>query len=99
MLQFHVGTLNFRSENIKPLRVQGRLAQFEGSGKINGAGNYRFTLITTAGNAAGQGQPNSFGLKIWHIDPLTRAEVVSYDNQGAGKGSAVPATQGAIVLQ
>jgi hypothetical protein len=66
-----------------------------GQRQINGADNYRLTMITTAGH----GQPNNFGLKIWHIDPLTKAEVVSYDNQGASKGSAVPAAQGAIVLQ
>jgi probable HAF family extracellular repeat protein len=99
MLQFHMGTLNFRSESIKPVAAQRARAQFEGSGKINGAGDYRFKLTTTAGSAAGQGQPNRFGLKIWHIDPLTNAEVVSYDNQGAGNGSAVPAAQGEIVLQ
>jgi hypothetical protein len=39
------------------------------------------------------------GLKIWHIDPLTKAEAVSFDNQGEGKASAVSAAQGKIVLQ
>jgi probable HAF family extracellular repeat protein len=99
LLQFHVGTLNFRSESIKPVAAQRTRAQFEGSGKINGAGDYRFKLTTTAGSAAGQGQPNRFGLKIWHTDPVTKAEVVDYDNQGAGNGSAVLAAQGEIVLQ
>jgi probable HAF family extracellular repeat protein len=99
LLQFHVGRLNFRSESIKPVAAQGARGQFEGSGKINGAGDYRFKLTTTAGSASGQGQPNRFGLKIWHTDPVTNAEVVDYDNQGAGSGSAVLAAQGEIVLQ
>jgi hypothetical protein len=99
LLQFHVGTLNFRSESIKPVAAQRARAQFEGSGKINGAGDYRFKLTTTAGSAGGQGQPNRFGLKIWHTDPVTNAEVVDYDNQGADDGSAVLAAQGEIVLQ
>jgi hypothetical protein len=99
LLQFHVGRLNFRSESIKPVAAQGARGQFEGSGKINGAGDYRFKLTTTAGSASGQGQPNRFGLKIWHTDPVTNAEVVDYDNQGAGNGSAVLAAQGEIVLQ
>lgn len=99
MLEFHLGTLNFRSESINPFGSPGARGQFEGSGKINGAGNYRFTLITTAGDADGKGRPNSFGLKIWHIDPLTKAVVVSYDNQRGGEASAVPPAQGKIVLQ
>lgn len=81
LLQFHVGTLSFRSENIRPVAVQGARGHFEGSGKINGAGDYKFTLTTTAGTAAGEGQPGSFGLKIWHIDPATKAEVVDYDTR------------------
>jgi probable HAF family extracellular repeat protein len=95
MLEFRLGTLNFRSDSITP----GAHGQFEGSGKINGAGNYRFSLITTAGNADGKGRPNSFGLKIWHVDPLTKAEAVTYDNQRGGAASAIPSTQGNIVLQ
>jgi len=94
-LQFRVGTLNFRSENMEQVAAQATRAQFEGSGKINGAGDYRFRLSTTAG----QGQPDRIGLKIWRIDPVTGKEVVSYDNEGARMGSAVPAAQGRIVLQ
>lgn len=99
MLRFRVGTLNFRSENMKLVAARQAHAQFEGSGKINGVGDYRFRLTTTAGGTDGQGQPDRIGLKIWRIDPLTGKEVVSYDNEGAGKGSAVPAAQGRIVLQ
>lgn len=98
-LQFHVGTLGFRSDNLRPVAVQGARGRFEGSGTINGAGDYKFTLDTTAGAAAGEGEPGRFALRIWHIDPATKAEVVDYDSRGADPRSAGPVVQGEIVLQ
>jgi probable HAF family extracellular repeat protein len=95
-LRFRVGTLNFRSQNLKQVAVQGQRRQFEGSGTLNEAGDYRFTLATTAGGA---GQSARFALKIWHVDPVTRAEVVDYDNLSAGPGNTGPAVQGSIVYQ
>ena len=94
-LRFNVGSLGFRSEGMRPVAAQGARRQFEGRGTLNGVGAYSFRLSTTAV----QGQPGRFGLKIWHVDPVTRAQVVDYDNLGAGTGSAVPAAQGKIVLQ
>lgn len=98
-LQFHVGTLNFRSQDLKPVAVQGGRGQFEGSGTINGSGDYKFTLNTTAGAALGGSEPGRFGLKIWHLDSATGAQVVDYDNRHAGPGSTGPAMQGEILLQ
>jgi len=97
-LQFQAGTLNFHSDSIAPLSSRGQRAQFEGSGKLNGAGGYRFRLTTTAGSQAGPAQPSRFGLRIWHVD-ATGAEVVAYDNHGAGEGSALLPAQGRIVRQ
>jgi probable HAF family extracellular repeat protein len=95
-LRFRVGTLNFSSQTLKQVAVQGQRRQFEGSGTLNGAGGYRFTVATTAGGA---GQPARFALKIRHVDPVTRAEVVDYDNLSAGPGNSGPAVQGSIVYQ
>jgi probable HAF family extracellular repeat protein len=95
-LRFRVGTLSFRSQTLKPVAVHGERGQFEGSGTLNEAGDYRFTLATTVGGA---GQPGRFALKIWHVDPVTRAEVVDYDNLSAGPGNTGPAVQGSIVHQ
>lgn len=92
-LRFRAGTLNFRSQTLKAVAVQGQRGQFEGSGTLNGSGDYRFLLATTAG------QPGRFALKIWHLDPVTRAEVVDYDNLAAGPGNTGPAVQGSIVHQ
>ena len=95
-LQFRSGTLNFRSQTLKPVALQGARAQFAGSGTVNGSGDYRFTLATTED---GTNSPARFGLKIWHLDPVTRAEVVDYDNLSADGGGSGSAVQGSIVHQ
>jgi probable HAF family extracellular repeat protein len=96
-LQFQAGSTTFHSRDVRPVAVQGRRAQFEGSGTLNGASDYRFTLTTTAGGGAGPSQAGRFGLKIWHVDPATGAEVVDYDNRQAGPGDTGPAVEGSIV--
>jgi probable HAF family extracellular repeat protein len=98
-LHFNVGTMSFRSENLRPVTVLGAHGQFQGNGTINGAGDYKFTLATTAG-AAGEGEPGRFSLRIWHIDPATKAEVVDYDNRSARPAVAGgPLVEGTIAVQ
>ena len=98
-LRFHVGTLSFRSEDLRPVAVHGARGQFEGRGTINGKGDYQFALATTSNAAAGGGEPGRFDLRIWHIDPATKAPVVDYDNQLAGSRSAGSVAEGIILLQ
>lgn len=99
-LHFNVGGMSFRSKDLRPVAMQGAHGQFAGSGTINGAGDYKFTMDTMAGAAAGEGEPGRFGLKIWHIDPATGAEVVDYDHQGAGNSAAGgPIVEGRIAVQ
>jgi hypothetical protein len=57
-LHFNVVLLSFRSENFRPVAVQGVHGKFDGTATINGAGGYKFTLDTTAGEAVGQGAPS-----------------------------------------
>jgi probable HAF family extracellular repeat protein len=93
-LRFHVAKLSFESAAYDTLSVAGGRAQYQGSGKLNGAGNYRFVL-----EAVGVGDASSRGrlrMKIWHLDARSKALVVDYDNQGntataaiVGEGSAV----------
>jgi probable HAF family extracellular repeat protein len=91
-LHFNVGGMNFRS---KDLRAGGTPGQYAGSGTINDAGDYQFSMATTAGEG-GQGR---FSLKIWHTDPATGAEVVDYDSRGGAKGAAAkPIAAGRITL-
>jgi len=81
-LHFDVPGMSFRSASLKPLALKGADGQFEGSGTINGAGDYQFSLRTTAGKGG------RFGLKVWHADPVTHKEVVDYDSRGARPGVA-----------
>jgi len=74
--------LSFRSASLKPVALKGADGQFEGSGTINGAGDYKFSLSTTAGKGG------RFDLKVWHADPVTHKEVVDYDSRGARAGAA-----------
>lgn len=94
-LQFSIGTSTFRSKSLKAVAQQGGSTRFEGSATKNGGGDYRFTLTTTAGD----NRSARFGLKIWHADPVTRTEVVDYDNLRAGPGNSGSVVAGSIVHQ
>ena len=96
-LNFIAAGLSFRSENFRRVAMQGARAQFEGSGTINGTGDYMFTLDITAG-IGGEREPGRFGLKIWHIDPATKAAVVDYDNQAAGPNGTGSTFRGEILM-
>jgi hypothetical protein len=90
--QFKAGDLNFRSDRYDWLVVTGSdYARFKGAGTINGmtcdaANPYRFQLW------AGDGDPDTFRIKIWCEDETTAEETVIYDNgfdQPVGGGSIV----------
>ncbi|HEY0062424.1 MAG TPA: PKD domain-containing protein [Telluria sp.] len=75
-LRFHVGTFNFRSSSLQPA---GEGGQYGGVGTVNGKSGYQFRM----GAATGR-----FSLKVWHIDALSKAQVVDYDNSGSNVGAA-----------
>jgi len=82
---FQTAGLNFHSSSYQWLVVNqaGANAQFKGSGTINGEGDYKFMLW------AGDGEPDTFRIKIWYEDT---GEVVVYDNgvnQAIGGGSII----------
>ncbi len=79
-LDFQVGSLNFRSKQLRATKMQG---QFAGNGTINGEGDYQFSMGTKAGSGPGAGA-GSFSLKIWRTDPKTGAVLVAYNSQGRG---------------
>nr|WP_229428898.1 PKD domain-containing protein [Massilia sp. ST3] len=97
-LRFHVGTLSFRSDEFRPVGADAADGRFEGTGKINGQSKVRFTLYTTPGDAGGANGSGHVGLRIWHADPRTGADVVDYDNQPARTGGANPLREGQIFL-
>ncbi|MHB8135429.1 MAG: PKD domain-containing protein [Anaerolineaceae bacterium] len=81
--QFKAGNLNFKSASYDWLVVAGTMAQFKGTGTINGMGSFQF-MIT-----ADDGKIDDFRIKI--IDLTT--EAVVYDN-----GSQQPLGGGSIVI-
>ena len=85
--QFNAGDLNFHSSSYDWLVVTGsNYARFKGTGTINGSGEYKFMLW------AGDGEPDTFRIRIWTEDEFGVVETVEYDNgtnQAIGGGSIV----------
>ena len=97
-LNFDLPGLNFRSQDVRLLGRQGAQHVFEGTGTVRGAGSYKFRLSMSATGAGGEG--GRFFLKIWHTDPVSKADVVDYDNANASYGTmAARVTDGSIVLE
>jgi PKD repeat protein len=86
--QFQDAGLDFHSDSYEWLVVNqgGSNAQFRGLGTVNGAGPYNFMLW------AGDGDSDTFRIRIWSEDEGTGAETDLYDNgfaQALGGGSIV----------
>jgi hypothetical protein len=87
---FKAGDLNFHSDTYDWLVVTGgNYAKFKGTGTINGEGSYKFMLW------AGDGDPDTFRIKIWEEDEFGNENVI-YDNgteQAIAGGSIVVHTK------
>ncbi len=89
---FRFNTLHLTFDSISmsaPLPVQGALqaaVQVAGAGTLNGKGGYRYTVALSAATPAA-GSEARLGLRIWHRDAVTGADVVDFDNQQAGTPS------------
>ncbi|PYV84870.1 MAG: hypothetical protein DMG05_23800 [Acidobacteria bacterium] len=68
---YQVAKFNFHSASYQWLVISGSMAQYKGTGTINGSGNYNFLLTALDGN------PDGFRIKI--TDPNTSS--VIYDNR------------------
>jgi len=71
---FQLANFNFHSTAYQWLVVSGPLAQYKGTGTINGAGNYNFLLTARDGDVPGGGGVDQFRIKI------TDSSGVVYDN-------------------
>ena len=70
--------------------IAGPKAQFKGEGTINGEGDYKFMLW------GGDGDPDTFRIRIWTEAEETAEEIVTYDNgsdQALAGGSIVVHTK------
>jgi len=73
---FKAGDLNFHSTIYQWLVVSGALAQYKGTGTINGQGNYTFMLTAKDGGLPGGGGADGLRMKITD----STGTVVIYDN-------------------
>lgn len=83
-LEFNLAGWIFRSDSLRPA-AGAAAGQFEGSGTVNGRGHYRFAMAGTPASQDVGGGSGAINLKIWHIDPVTKAPVTVYDNAAGGK--------------
>jgi hypothetical protein len=75
---FSVANFDFSSTTYDWLVVSGAKARFRGTGQVNGAGSYGFSLTAWDGQAPGGGGVDKFRIKIWD---QSQADAVVYDNQ------------------
>jgi hypothetical protein len=73
--QFKAGNLDFHSTAYDQLVVSGPLAQYKGTGTINGQGSYRFMITGRDGRLTGGGGVDGFRMKI-----TDATGTVIYDN-------------------
>jgi PKD repeat protein len=86
--QFPAGNLSFNPSSYDWLVLNGSQAQFQGSGTINGSGNYGF-LVTVTDNDASSSGPDAIRIQIW--DKNNNNSVV-YDTQPGAVITAAPTT-------
>lgn len=75
--QFDVANLSFHGAGYDTVSRDGNRVRYTGSGRMNGAGGYRFALEAVDAGTAGA---DRIHMRIWHTDPRTKAVVVDYDN-------------------
>src|SRR5207244_812474 len=76
--QFKVADLNFHSTSYDWLVVSGDKAQYQGSGTVNGDGDYGFIVTVIDGGAN-----DTFRIKIWEKEHA----LVIYDDQPGAPNS------------
>jgi hypothetical protein len=81
-VRFDTGGLHLRSTEAT-LRGRNGQVQYQGSGTLNGASGYQFLLTATKSPDGAE----RIGVRIWHRDPQSGANVVDYDNMRKGVGA------------
>ena len=95
--QFQTAGFNFSSTVYEWLVVSGAMAQYKGSGTINGSGDYGFLLTAVDGSLTGGGGTDKFRIKVWN---KTTGAVI-YDNNMGASDTGTPTTLlggGSIVI-
>ena len=97
--RFKAAGLDFESTAYEWLVISGsHLAQFKGTGTINGAGNYGFILTAIDAGNTPSTDVDLFRIKIWDKND---GDIIVYDNQMGAADNADPTTPiagGSIVI-
>jgi hypothetical protein len=88
-LQFPAANLDFHSTSYDWLVLNGSQAQFQGSGTINGTGNYGFLIAVADNDASGGGGPDAIRIQIWDKN---NNNAIVYDTQPGAALTAAPTT-------
>lgn len=97
--QFQAGDLNFRSTAYQWLVVTyGCLAQYKGTGTINGAPGYDFLLTLRDGDLCGSVGPDGIRMKITSAGGLRYDNTGGFDAIGPTSGNVQPIDAGSIVI-
>lgn len=94
---FSTASFNFTSTSYQWLVISGAKAQYKGTGKVNGSGDYGFLLTVTDGNLT-PGGVDKFRIKVWDQN---QGNGVVYDSQLNASDGADPTTAiggGSIVI-
>jgi VCBS repeat-containing protein len=85
--QFKAGNLNFHSTSYSDgsLVISGPMAQYKGTGTINGSGAYNFTLTARDGQVSGGGGTDGFRIKITNAS----GGGVVYDNRAGANDTLI----------
>jgi hypothetical protein len=75
---FQVGNFNFHASVYQWLVVSGFKAQYKGTGTVNGAGSYDFTLTAYDGDITGGGGVDKFRIRITDNN---NSNAVVFDNK------------------
>jgi hypothetical protein len=89
--------LNFHSTSYDWLLISGAKARYQGSGTINGDGDYAFILTAVDGQVNGGGGVDKLRVKIWE----KQHNILIYDNQPGASDNSDPTTAiqaGSIVI-
>jgi uncharacterized protein len=86
---FSAGRMNFKSSGYAWLVVNGAKAQYTGAGRINGAGDYGFTLTAVDGKLPGGDGKDKLRMQIWDRN---NGNAIVYDNQLGLGNDATPTT-------
>jgi hypothetical protein len=87
--QFPAANLDLHSTSYDWLVVNGAQAQFQGSGTINGAGNYGFLVTAVQGSLLKPQGPDALRIQIWDKN---NGNAVVYDSQPGAATTAAPTT-------